>query len=100
MKFTCEKGFLVNAVNTASRAALAKSAVPSLEGLLIEADEGVTITGYDLKIGIRSFLPADVTEPGVIIINSKLFGEIIRKLPDDVITIESEENYHVTITAE
>ena len=97
MKFTCEKGFLVNAVNTASRAALAKSAVPSLEGLLIEADEGVTITGYDLKIGIRSFLPADVTEPGVIIINSKLFGEIIRKLPDDVITIESEENYHVTI---
>ena len=97
MKFTCEKSFLTSAVNTASRAAAAKSAVASLEGLLIEADEGVTVTGYDLKTGIRSFLPADVTDPGVLVINAKLFGDIIRKLPDDVVTVAVNDNYQITI---
>ena len=87
MKFSCEKSLLAAAVNTASRAAAAKSAVSSLEGLLIEALDGVTVTGYDLKIGIRSSLPADVGEMGSVVLNCKLFGDIIRKLPDDIVTV-------------
>ena len=97
MKFSCEKQNLVSAVSIASRAAAAKSAVLSLEGLLIEADEGVTVTGYDLKTGIRSFIPSDVTEPGAFVINAKIFGEIIRKLPDDVVNIAVSDNYTVEI---
>lgn len=97
MKFSCEKNLLAGAVNTASRAAAAKSAVPSLEGLLIEADSGVTVTGYDLKTGIRSSLPADVTEMGSVVLNCKLFGDIIRKLPDDIVTVTVSDNFSAEI---
>lgn len=98
MKFSCEKSFLLNAVNTTSRASAVKSAVHSLEGLLIEASENVRISGYNLKTGIRTEFSADVTEPGDIVLNSRLFGDIIRKLPDDVISISSDENLSVNIT--
>jgi DNA polymerase-3 subunit beta len=93
MKFSCEKSLLAGAINTASRAAAAKSAVPSLEGLLIEANDDVTITGYDLKTGIRSSLPADVAQKGSLVINAKLFGDIVRKLPDDIVTITVNDNF-------
>lgn len=97
MKFSCEKGLLAAAVNTASRAAAAKSAVPALEGLLIEAGENVKITGYDLRTGITSTVAADVSESGAVVLNSKLFGDIIRKLPDDVVTITVSDNFMAEI---
>ena len=98
MKFSCEKNLLSNAISIASRAAAAKSAIQSLEGLLIEADEDVVISGYDLKTGIRSSIPADVSESGAIVINARLFGDIIRKLPDDVVTVDVDDNYMAEIT--
>ena len=52
MKFKCEKYLIQNACQTASRAAASKSPIPALEGLLISAGAGVTVTGYDLKKGI------------------------------------------------
>lgn len=97
MKFSCEKSELAAAVTVASRAAAAKSAVPSLEGLLIEAGSDVVISGYDLKTGIRSTIAADVTETGNVVINAKLFGEIIRKMPDDVVYISVNEKYMINI---
>lgn len=98
MKFTCEKYLLQNAVNTASRAAAVKSAVAALEGLLIEAAENkITISGYDLKTGITTSFPADIYENGQVVLNSRLFGDIIRKMPGDFITISVEENYMTKI---
>lgn len=97
MRFSCEKSYLQAAVGTASRATYAKSVVPALEGLLIEAHDDVKISGYDLKTGIRTSFPADVSRPGDIILNARLFGEIIKKLPDDVVNIECGENYMVNI---
>ena len=98
MKFSCEKSFLMSAVNTSSRAAASKSAVPALEGLLIEAYDMVTVTGYDLKTGIRSSLSADIEQQGSIVINARLLGDIIRKMPEDVITISVNEGYMTTIS--
>ena len=98
MKFSCERSFLQNAINTASRAAAVKSAVSSLEGLLIETAENVTITGYNLKTGIKTALNADIYEEGSIVLNSRLFGDIIRRLDDDIVTIESNENLLVKIS--
>ena len=98
MKFSCEKVFLQNAVNISSRAAAQKSSIPSLEGLLVEAGSSVTVSGYDLKTGIVTNLEADVTEQGAVILNARLFGDIIRKLPDDVVTIDADEKNMVRIT--
>ena len=98
MKFSCEKSFLQNAINTTSRAAAVKSAVSSLEGLLIEAVEDVTISGYNLKTGIRTSINADVSQEGSIVLNSRLFGDIVRRFDDDIVTVEAGENFLVKIS--
>ncbi|MBR7081353.1 MAG: DNA polymerase III subunit beta [Oscillospiraceae bacterium] len=97
MKFSCEKCLLSAAIATASRAAAVKSAVPSLEGLLIEASSIVKVSGYDLKTGISTSIAADVSEPGSIVINARLFGEIVRRLPDDVVTVSSDDKFMTQI---
>ena len=97
MKFTCEKYLLLAAVNTASRAVATKSPIPSLEGILIDAETDVKVTGYDLKRGIQTTFAADVAEPGSIVLNSKLFCEIVRSLPDGIVSF-SVENMLTTIT--
>lgn len=99
MQFSCEKVQLLQAVATASRTVAAKSAIQSLEGLLIEAGKDVHVTGYDLKTGIRTCLPAEVTQPGGVVLNARLLGDIIRKAPDDEITVSCDERLMTTITS-
>lgn len=100
MKFTCEKHLLLNAVTTSSRAAAVKSAVTALEGLLVEATQNhVTISGYDLKTGIITTLPAEIIEEGCLVLNARLLGEIVRRLPDEVVTVASASNLLTTISA-
>lgn len=97
MKFSCEKETLLSVISTASRAVTGRSAMPLLEGLLVEADTGITITGYDLSMGIRSVGEANVVKPGKIVINARLFYDIIRKLPNDMVYIEINEKQMITI---
>ncbi|MCL2366465.1 MAG: DNA polymerase III subunit beta [Oscillospiraceae bacterium] len=101
MKFTCEKLLLVTAILTASRAAATKSPVPLLEGLLLEAGgESVRISGYDLKTGIVTTVPAEVEASGGIVLNARLFGEIIRKMPGQYVTINVNSSYVAEISSE
>ena len=100
MKFTCEKYPLLAAILTASRAAAPKSPVPLLEGLLLEAgEESIKISGYDLKTGIVTTVPAEVGDTGGIVLNARLFGEIIRKAPGNDITISVNTSYVATIVS-
>ena len=96
MKFSCEKALLLGAVSTASRAVAVKSSIPALEGILIEAGEQLRLTGYNLETGIRAAVPAEIREKGSLVLSARLFGEIIRKMPDDVVVFTSE-NYMVNI---
>ncbi|MCL2588472.1 MAG: DNA polymerase III subunit beta [Oscillospiraceae bacterium] len=98
MKFSCEKAQLLSAITITSKVASAKSAVPALEGLLIEAEERLKISGYDLKTGIKTELPAEISEPGAVVLNARLLSEIIRKLPDDIILVAVAEDNMATIT--
>jgi len=101
MKFTCEKPLLLAAILTASRAAVAKSPIPLLEGLLLEADDdNVKITGYDLKTGIVTNVSAEVEKPGGIVLNARLLGEIIRKMPGQYVTISVASGYVAQISSE
>ncbi|MEF9971421.1 MAG: DNA polymerase III subunit beta [Oscillospiraceae bacterium] len=92
MKFTCEKYLLQAAVATTARAAAAKSPNPALEGLFIEAASNVKITGYDLVKGIYTSFAADVAEAGSIVLSAKLFDNIVRSLPDDIVTVIADDN--------
>lgn len=96
MKFSCEKALLSQAVAVTSRAVAAKSAITALEGILVEAGKTLRLTGYDLITGIQSTVPADIQQTGSLVLSARLFGEIVRKLPDDVVYFSSE-GYMVNI---
>ena len=97
MKFSCEKYLLQSACAIATRATAAKSPIPSLEGILIEAGIDVRVTGYDLKKGIFTNIAAEVSEPGSIVHGARLFGEMIRRLPDGIVTKETDRNDSVFV---
>lgn len=98
MKFTCEKYLLQAAVATAIRAVAGKSPIPALEGILVEAGSTVRITGYDLKKGIYTQFDADVAEPGSVVISAKLFADIIRSLPDGIVSVACQDASMISIT--
>lgn len=98
MKFSCEKAILQAAVNTASRAVSAKSSIPALEGLLLHADGELTVSGYNMQTGIRTTVEADVIQGGSLVLSARLFGDIIRRLPDDVVVFSSDERLNVKLT--
>ena len=98
MKFSCEKIFLQSSINTAARAAATKSSIPALEGILLQADSQLTISGYNMQTGIRTTLDADITEPGELVMPARMFGEMVRNMPDDVVTFSSDSNLNVRLT--
>jgi len=98
MKFSCEKALLQNAIGVASRAVAQKSSIPALEGLLLHADDALTISGYNMQTGIRTRLSAQVNEPGELVLNARLFGDIIRKMPDDVVVFSSDDKQMVHLS--
>ncbi len=87
MKFSCEKALLQAAIATSSKATAPKSSIPALEGILLEADSELRLTGYNLETGIRTVVPAQVEEAGSLVLSARLFGDIIRRLPDDMVTV-------------
>ena len=98
MKITSTKNDLNKAISNVSRAVATKASVPSLEGVLLKAEKDqIKITGYDLEMGIRTEIVASVQEEGAIVVPAKLFGDIIKKLPDEMVTIETDERNVVTI---
>lgn len=82
MRFTCEKALLQTAINTTGRAVAVKTPIPALEGILVEALGFLRLTGYNLETGIQSIVPAEIEEQGTLVLPAKLFGDIVRKLPD------------------
>ena len=96
MKFSCEMALLSAAVSTASRAVASKSSIPAMEGILIEAGEQLRLTGYNLETGIQVTVPAEIQEKGSLVLSARLFGEIVRKMPDDMVVFFSSD-YMVNI---
>ena len=97
MKFTCEKYLLQSACSVASRATASKSTIPALEGLLLEADLALTVTGYDLRKGIYTRIEADIAEKGSVVVGARFLGEMLRRLPDGIVSITTDDNLNVTV---
>ena len=91
MKFTIEKSVLSDALTNASKASAVRSSIPALEGVLICLKKGIiTVTGYDLEMGIKCIVnPAEALEDGEIVVNARVFGEMIRKMPSGIVEISS-----------
>ena len=97
MRFTCEKSMLVQGLNIAGRTVAQKSSLSVLEGILCRAGLGVSLTGYNMETAITYTVEAEVSDPGVCILPAKLFGDIIRRLPEGPVTVVVDENYKVAI---
>ena len=98
MKFNCEKALLQNAISVTSRAVAQKSSIPALEGLLLHAEEELTVSGYNMQTGIRAKVSASVETKGDIVLNARLFGDIIRRMPDDVVTFSVSDKMQVPLS--
>lgn len=90
MKFICNTKELSAACNNVIRAVSTKITIPTIEGILIECgSDTLSLTGYDFEFGINTIMSVDVVEPGAIVINAKVLCDIIRKLNNDEVTIET-----------
>lgn len=101
MKLVCSKANLLNGVQIVSKAVPNKTTMSILECILVDASKGViTLTANDMELGIETTIDGDILEKGIIALDAKIFLEIVRKLPDSDITIETDSSYKTTITCE
>ena len=97
MRFTCEKSLLVQGLNIAGRTVAQKSSLSVLEGILCKAGDGLNLTGYNMETAISYQVEAEVTEAGQCILPARLFGDIIRRLPEGPVTVVVDDSYKVSI---
>ena len=99
MRFTCEKSMLVAGLNITGRTVAQKSALSAIEGILCRAHGNLSLTGYNMETAITYEIEAEVTDIGECILPAKLFGDIIRRLPEGPVTVVVDDNYKVSIRA-
>lgn len=95
MKFECKKMELSEAIGNVSKAVPMKSTIPQLEGIKMSLiGNELTLTGYNLELGITTKLEVTNVDnsSGDYIINSRLFSEMVRKMPSNDISININEN--------
>lgn len=101
MKLVCSKSNLLNGVQIVSKAVPSKTTMSILECILVDASKGVIkLTANDMELGIETTIEGEIIEKGIIALDAKIFLEIVRKLPDSDITIETDASYKTTITCE
>lgn len=98
MKIICNKPQLVEIINTVQRAIAPKTSLPVLECIKIDAagDGNVVFTGNNIDLCIEYNTKCTVTEGGTIALASKMFGEIVRRLPEGDVTISVNPSNYVT----
>ncbi|SCJ76412.1 DNA polymerase III subunit beta [Neobittarella massiliensis] len=98
MKFVCDRQSLSEAMLNVQKAVPGKSNIPALEGVLVRTEEDcITLSGYDLELGITTRIPAEVSEHGTIVLSARLFSDIIRKLSDQQVSVEVNSQLLTTI---
>lgn len=101
MKLICSKSNLLQGVNIVLKAVPSKTTMSILECILIDATAGsIKFTSNDMELGIETIIDGDIISGGMVAIDAKIFSEIVRKLPDNEVVIETDENYKTTITCE
>ena len=101
MKLICQKDHLQKGVSIVSKAVSSKTTMPILQCVLLTAQDGeITITGNDLELGIETTINGTIEEEGVVALEAKLFAEIVRRLPNNEVLIEVDENFAITIVCE
>lgn len=100
MKIICDRKELVEAVLNIQRAVSSKSSIPALEGILLQTKgSDLFLCGYDLELGMTTTLSAKVEEAGSVVLSARLFGDIVRRLPGDEVTLSVDEKNVASIVS-
>lgn len=99
MKFSCNQQVLNKALNIVSKAVTPRTTIPLQKGILLETtnDGFLKLTASDTDLTIERNIEAVIYEHGSAVVSSRLFTDIIRKLPGEKINIEEEENNTLVI---
>ena len=98
MILKCNREKLSEACSVVQRAVPSKSTIPALEGILLSAkDDTLTLSGYDMQMGIKTSINADIKKEGAVIINAKLLTDITRRMPGEEVSLECDDKYTVLI---
>lgn len=101
MKLVCSKSTLLNGVQIVSKAVSNKTTMSILECIMIDATSGIIkLTANDMDLGIETIIEGEIVEKGFIALDAKIFLEIVRKLSDSEITIETDASCKTLITCE
>ena len=101
MKLICSKSNLLHGVNIVSKAVPTRTTMSILECILIDASANeIKLTANDMELGIETKIEGEIAERGVIALDAKIFSEIVRKLPDSDVVIETDASFKTTITCE
>ena len=101
MKFICSKTNLLNGVQIVSKAVPSKTTMSILECILIDATgDKIKLTANDMELGIETKIDGEILEKGIIALDAKIFLEIVRKLPDNDISVETNDCFKTTIICE
>ena len=101
MKLICSKSNLLHGVNIVSKAVPTRTTMAILECILIDASANeIKLTANDMELGIETKIEGEIAERGIIALDAKIFSEIVRKLPDSDVVIETDSNFKTTITCE
>ena len=101
MKIICTKSNLAKGVSIVSKAVPSKTTMPILECILIDASmDIIKLTANDMELGIETSIDGEIIERGIIALNARIFSEIVRKLPDSEIVIETQGESQALITCE
>lgn len=101
MKLICSKANLLHGVNIVMKAVPSKTTMSILECILVDASTNeIKFTANDMELGIETKVEGEIIEKGIIALDAKIFSEIVRKLPDNDVVIETDENYKTLITCE
>ena len=101
MKIICSKTNLLKSVSISLKAVPSKTTMPILECILIDATANqIKFTTNDMELGIETIVEGSIEEKGMVALNAKIFYEIIRRLPDNDVTIKTDDKYTATITCE
>ena len=101
MKLICSKSNLLHGVNIVSKAVPTRTTMAILECILIDASANeIKLTANDMELGIETKIEGEIEERGIIALDAKIFSEIVRKLPDSDVVIETDSNFKTTITCE
>lgn len=99
MKFTCSQQSLYEAISNVSKAAAAKSTIPALEGIKARLlGNTLQLTGYDLEIGIKTEISVNGEGGGEFVLNSRLFTDIIRKMPCETVCVEIDNGFATKVS--